>query len=156
MILFKIFSRFWICWQINLKQFESKVIPLFLQIFLKKKKKNDDKISSLLHLTSFLDLKFFFKFAHSAMPQNIISSFLILVKLRVDICTLRAKIGFPGKRSTSWPILEASNFGTMTLTMGTTSHYPKTPLKRSKVKKLSWEISSRPKISKNAKFSLHP
>ena len=67
------------------------------------------------------------------MPQNIISSFLILVKLRVDICILRAKIGFPGRRS-SCLILKASNFGTMTFTMGTISHYPKMPIKGEKSK----------------------
>ena len=139
MFLFKIFSRFWICWQINLKQFESKVIPLFLHFFCKRKK-TKEKISSLLNLTSFFRLEIFLQICTfcNGIPCPKVA-FLILAKLRVDICMM-AKIGFPGRRSTSRPILQASNFSTMTFTMGTISHYPKTPLSRSKVKKLSWEI----------------
>ena len=112
----------------------------FFCISFCKRKKLKEKISSLLNLTSFFRLEIFLQICTfcNGIPCPKVA-FLILAKLRVDICMM-AKIGFPGRRSTSRPILQASNFSTMTFTMGTISHYPKTPLSRSKVKKLSWEI----------------
>ena len=137
MFLFKIFSRFWICWQINLKQFESKVIPLFVKVFVSEKKIRN-KISSLLHLTSFFRLEIFQQICTfcSGIPCPKIA-FLFLTKLRVVTCML-AKSSFPSKMSTSRFCLKASNFSTMTFKMCTISYYPKKPLIKSKVKKLSW------------------
>ena len=138
MFLFKIFSRFWICWQINLKQFESKVIPLFLEVFcFQNKIKN---ISTILHVTSFFRLKIFLQICTfcNRIPCSKIA-FLFLTKLRVVICIM-AKIGFPSKRSTSHISLKSRNFSNMTFTMGNISYYPKKPLMKSEVKKLSWRM----------------
>ena len=102
-------------------QFETiwiKSYTTFSAFFFAKERKRK-KIPSLLNLTSFFRLEIFLQictFCNGISCPKV--AFPILAKLRVDICMM-AKIGFPGRRSTSRPISQASNFSTMTFTMVT-------------------------------------